>query len=107
MEFDRLLNDVLGQSKALGKTLFKQFALQAQNDARDFLEKTRVSLERAALLLADGKIDRDDFEDLVRGKLDLAEMRALKQAGLAKATIDTFTNGVLNIFIDAVFAAIP
>ncbi len=29
-------------------------------------------------------------------------MRALKQAGLAKAAIDTFANGVLNIFIDAV-----
>ena len=107
MDFDQILKDVLAQSKGLGKTLFKQFATQASKDTRDFLEKTRVSLERAARLLVDEKIDRDDFEDLVRGKRDLAEMRALKQAGLAKASIDTFTNGVLNIFIDAVFSAIP
>jgi hypothetical protein len=107
MDFDAIFEQVLGQSKDLGKTLFRQFAAQAQTDARDFLEKTRVSLERAASLLAKGKIDQDDFEDLVRGKYDLAQMRALKQAGLAKASIDTFTNGVLNIFIDAVFAAIP
>jgi hypothetical protein len=107
MDFDRILDDVLGQSKQLGKTLFRQTAAQASDDARDFLQASRESLERAALLLADGKIDPDDFEDLVRGKRDLAQMRALKQAGLAKAAIDTFTSGVINIFIDAVFAAIP
>jgi hypothetical protein len=107
MNFDEILQQVLGQSKELGKTLFKQYAKQASDDTRDFLERSRKSLERAAILLADGKIDRDDFEDLVRGKRDLAEMRALKQVGLAKAAIDTFTNGVLNIFIEAVFAAIP
>jgi hypothetical protein len=106
MNFDAIFDQVLGQSTELGKTLFRQFATQAENDARDFVEKARVSLERAARLLAEGKIDEDDFQDLVRGKYDLAQMRALKQTGLAKAAIDTFTNGVLNIFIEAVFAAI-
>jgi hypothetical protein len=33
-------------------------------------------------------------------------MHALKQAGLASATIDTFTNGVLQILVDAAFAAV-
>ena len=107
MDFDEVLGSVLSQSKELGRTLFKQFAQQARDDARSFLEQSRGSLERAAGLLAAGKIDRDDFEDLVRGKRDLAKMVALKQTGLAKASIDTFTNGVLNIFIDAVFAVIP
>ncbi len=107
MDFDAIFEQVLGQSKDLGKTLFRQFAAQAETDTRDFLEKARVSLEQAASLLAQGRIDPDDFEDLVRGKQDLAKMRALKQAGLAKVAVDTFTNGVLNIFIEAVFAAIP
>ncbi len=107
MNFDNILKDVLGKSKDLGKTLFKQLAKQAAEDANDFLKKSKESLKRAAVLLAEGKIDRDDFEDLVRGKRDLAAMRALRQAGLAKAAIDTFINGVLNLFIDAVFAAIP
>ena len=107
MDFDAIFEQVLGQSKDLGKTLFRQFAAQAEADARDFVARTRASLEEAASLLAAGRIDRDDFEDLVRGKQDLAQMRALKQAGLAKVAVDTFTNGVLNIFIDAVFAAIP
>jgi DNA-binding FadR family transcriptional regulator len=107
MDFDAIFKQVLGQSKDLGKTLFRQFAAQAETDVRDFLERARASLEQAVTLLAAGKIDPDDFEDLVRGKQDLATMRALKQAGLAKAALDTFSNGVLNIFIEAVFAAIP
>jgi hypothetical protein len=106
MNFDKVFDGVLQQSKDLGKTLFRQYSTQASQDARDFLTRSRESLQRAATLLAEGKIDRDDFEDLVRGKADLAQMRALKQAGLASAAIDTFTNGVLNIFINAVFTAI-
>ena len=33
-------------------------------------------------------------------------MHALKQAGLAKAAVDTFVNGVVQILVDAVFAAV-
>ena len=34
-------------------------------------------------------------------------MRALKQAGLAQASIDTFTRGVLDIVVSAIFAGHP
>jgi hypothetical protein len=37
----------------------------------------------------------------------LAEMRALKQAGLAQVQIDTFTSGFLDILVGAATAAIP
>ncbi len=43
----------------------------------------------------------------MRGEKDLAEMRGLKQAGLAQVSIDTFTNGVLEIAINAIMAAVP
>jgi hypothetical protein len=46
----------------------------------------------SALLVACSTIDKEDFEDLILGKKDLAEMHALKQAGLASATIDTFSD---------------
>lgn len=103
---DAALDTALDQSKDLAKTLFKKFADQAAKDTRDFLERSRQGIERAGLLLAEGKIDKEDFEDLILGKKDLAEMHALKQAGLASATIDTFTNGVLEILLNAAFAAV-
>jgi len=96
----------LEKSKELANTLFKKFVNQAVGDTQDFLQRSKDGITRAGLLFAEGKIDRDDFEDLILGKKDLAEMHALKQAGLASATIDTFTNGVLQILVDAAFAAV-
>ena len=101
-----VLSTTLNKSKELAGTLFKKFADQAIGDTQDFLQRSKDGVARAGLLYAEGKIDRDDFEDLILGKKDLAEMHALKQAGLASATIDTFTNGVLQIFVDAAFAAV-
>ena len=102
-----ILQTTLDKSKELAATLFKRFTQQAVSDTQDFLQRSKAGVDRAAELLAEGQIDKDDFEDLILGKKDLAEMHALKQAGLASATIDTFVNGVLQILIDAAFAAIP
>lgn len=100
------ISTTLNKSKDLASTLFKKFANQAVSDTQDFLARSKDGVARAGLLYATKKIDRDDLEDLILGKKDLAEMHALKQAGLASATIDTFTNGVLQIFVDAAFAAV-
>jgi hypothetical protein len=103
---DAALSTTLEKSKELANTLFKKFVNQAVSDTKSFLQSSKEGIARAGLLFAEGKIDRDDFEDLILGKKDLAQMHALKQAGLASATIDTFTNGVLQILVDAAFAAV-
>lgn len=104
---DAIIQTTLEESKALAATLFKKFTDQAVSDTEDFLQRSRDGVARATALLAAEQIDQEDFEDLILGKKDLAEMHALKQAGLASATIDTFVNGVLQILVDAAFAAIP
>jgi hypothetical protein len=103
---DAFTSESLSKSKDLAATLFKKYVTQAESDTSDFLQRSKDGVTRAGLLYAENKIDRDDFEDLILGKKDLAEMHALKQAGLASATIDTFTNGVLQIVLDAAFTAV-
>jgi hypothetical protein len=102
-----ILQTTLDKSKELAATIFKKSTEQAVSDTEDFLQRSKAGVDHAAALLAAGQIDKDDFEDLILGKKDLAEMHGLKQAGLASATIDTFVNGVLQILIGASFAAIP
>ena len=106
IDVNAILQTTLKQSEDLAKTLFRNYAGQAKNDVRDFLETSKAGIERATKLFIDKKIDKEDLEDLILGKKDLAEMHALKQIGLAKAAIDTFVNGVLQILVDAVFAAV-
>jgi len=104
---DTILKSVEDQSKALAEKLFKQYTHQAVSDVRDFLQKSAGNLKRWVEELARGDLDKDEFESLIKGQADVAEMRALKQAGLAAVQIDTFTNGVLDIVITTAFAAIP
>jgi hypothetical protein len=104
---DAILKSIEDQSKALAQKLFRQFTKQAVTDTRDFLDKTRSDIERWAGEFARKEIDEDDVGSLLRGQKDLAEMQALKQTGLAQVSIDTFTNGVLEIAVTAITAAIP
>jgi len=106
IDINAILQTTLKQSEDLGKTLFRNYAGQAEKDVRDFLEASKAGIEKATKLFLEQKIDKEDLEDLILGKKDLAEMHALKQIGLAKAAIDTFVNGVLQILVDAVFAAV-
>ena len=107
IDIGSLLKGIEDQSKALAERLFKQYTNRAMNDVRDFLQKCKDDLKRWIEELARGEIKKDEFKDLVKGQADLAEMHALKQAGLAAVQIDTFTNGVLDIVVSAAFAAIP
>ena len=102
-----ILKSVEDQSKALAEKLFKQYTHQAVSDVRDFLQKSAVNLKRWVEELARGDLDKDEFVSLVKGQADVAEMRALKQAGLAAVQIDTFTHGVLDVLVNAAFSAIP
>jgi hypothetical protein len=106
-DINAVLHTTLTKAEELAKTLFRNYAGQARNDITDFADKARAGIERAVQLRIDNKIDDEDLEDLILGKKDLAIMHALKQVGLAKAAVDTFVNGVMQILVDAVFAAIP
>jgi hypothetical protein len=107
IDIGSIVRSVEDQSKALAEKLFKQYTHQAVSDVKDFLERSKNDLKRWVEGLARGDMDKDEFQSLVKGKADLAEMRALKQAGLAAVQIDTFTNGVLDIVVSAALAAIP
>src|SRR5437879_6171641 len=95
-DFSVFIKSVEEQSRALAEKLFKQFVHQAAIDVQDFLEQSRNDLKRWTDELAHHQLDKAEFQSLVRGERDLAQMRALKQAGLAQVKIDTFTSGLLD-----------
>jgi hypothetical protein len=107
VNIDNVLKSIEEQSKSLAEKLFKQYTQQAFTDIRDFLRKSKADLERWIQELDCGQIGKDEFKSVVQGQLDFAEMRALKQAGLARVRIDIFTSGVLDIVVSSAFAAIP
>ena len=107
IDINGILRNIEGQTKALAQQQFKQYTQQALTDVTSSLQDSKADLERWVEELARGEIDKEEFESLVQGQLDVAKMHALKQAGLAEVQIESFVNGVIDIVVNAAFAAIP
>ncbi|POY35720.1 hypothetical protein C3K47_13245 [Solitalea longa] len=97
--FDELKTDVLD----LAKLTFKNFKDDASKDVNDFLAQSEDKLKRWTNLAANNDITKDEFAVLVKGLKDGAEMKLLKQTGLAKVRIDEFKNSLINLVTDTVF----
>lgn len=82
---------------------WKEFREAAEKDGNAFFDKTKEDLRRWTKLLAQGDLSQDDFEWLVASKKDLAEMEALKQAGLALVRLERFQNAVISLVVDTAF----
>jgi hypothetical protein len=96
--------------KALKKELidFADYSWKEQRnaaikDGTAFLEKAKSDLKRWTTLLASGVLTADDFEWLVAGKKDLAELVALKRKGLSQVARDRFINGLIDTIVATAF----
>jgi len=72
-----------------------------KNTRRNYLETGQCFLKKQNRIwkdgLASGALSKADFEFLLKGKKDLAEMEALKQLGLSKIRITKITNGIIDV----------
>lgn len=75
----------------------------AIDDGKAYVEKLKTDLERWTKSLAMGDLTPDDFEWLIVGKRDLAELVALKKIGLAKVALDRFVNGLIDTIVSTAF----
>lgn len=102
-KFDDFKDAVLEGIKSLAASTVKSMKDDALRDGKTFLLKTEADLKRWTRLLANGSLSKDDFEWLVQGRKDLAEMELLKQRGLLQVRIDKFTNGLIDLVIEKAF----
>jgi hypothetical protein len=102
-DFDKFWEMVKTGLESLAKKMLQQHWEAAFNDGKAFLEARKKELERWTMRLAARELSKNDFEDLVKGQFDLAEMELLKQLGLAKADVDRFVIEVLKLVIDTAF----
>jgi hypothetical protein len=103
--FDEFIKSVKEGSKALAKEVFDGFEQEASEDAKAFLDKSKVDLQRWTKLLANSELNEQDFSDLVQAKKALAEIHALRQAGVALTKLERFRSGLINLIIDSAYKA--
>jgi hypothetical protein len=106
VKFEDIFKTLKQQVEELAKFFVKSYTKAAIKDGRKFLEDTKESLKRWTILLAEGKLTTQDFEWLVLGQKDLAQMIALKQAGLSVIRIEQFRNSLLSLVVDTIFGIV-
>lgn len=88
-----LKNDLLD----FAKENLEEYRDELVKDGTTFFENTKSDIERWTEGLASGALSPADFEFLLKGKKNLAEMVALKQLGLSKVRLDKITNGIIDV----------
>jgi hypothetical protein len=97
--FNDFLSIVKDDLQEFAKENLNEYKDELLNDGNAFVEKTKNDLKRWTDGLATGALSKADFEFLLKGKRDFAEMEALKQLGLSRIKINKLTDGVINIVV--------
>lgn len=106
-DVNEILKTVKEEAIKLAKDTFMDYADDAVTDVKDFLFETRDDLLRWTQELADKEITLEEFEDLVKGQKDLAEMTLLKQQGLALIKLDSFKNSLVDLVFKTIITLVP
>jgi len=101
--FDDFIDQLKTELGEFAEYSWKTYKAAAVKDGKAFIDQSKADLERWTKMLAHGDLTRDDFEWLMVGKKDLAELVALKQKGLAKVALDRFTNGLIDTIVSTAF----
>ncbi len=97
--FEDFLIELKNNLLSVVKEGFETYKEQVLADGSAFAEKTKDDLQKWLKQLKEGALTKDDFEFLVKGKGDLAEMEALKLAGLAAVEIDLLKQSIIKTVI--------
>jgi len=97
--FDDFLLELKKEVADFAQTRWEQYKDAAISDGDAFVQQLESDLHNWTVELANGKLTQDDFAWLVAGKKDLAELVALKHAGLTEARLEDFVNGLTDIVV--------
>lgn len=101
--FNDFVSTLKGDLLDFAKINYEEYKDELLKDGTLFIEKAKSDLERWTEGLASGALSKADFEFLLKGKKDLAQMEALKQLGLSKIRITKITNGIIDVVVGSAF----
>lgn len=101
-QIDDIINEIKNAVGPLAAGMVSKYADQAKADVNQFLQDSKASLDLWRGQLANKDITIKEFEYLVGGLADIAELKILKNTELAQQRVLQFIGGVINIIIDII-----
>ena len=90
---------------ALGEK-YAAYSKETEKDIDAFLAASKEKLKRWTTLLAEEKINEEEFEWLVQSQKDLLVLKALYQAGVSKIALGHLKNKIIKILINTAKVAV-
>ena len=104
--FNKVFDDIKDQVGGLAEKDLKDFSSQGKQDGEAFLTQSRDKLEKWMQLLANKKIDEDEFRWLVESQKAAAQMEALRNANAGTMQIEKFRDSLLQIVVKTAITAV-
>ncbi|MDE1207914.1 hypothetical protein [Tenacibaculum larymnensis] len=102
MDFEKILQELKNSLTFLFNDKYSEFSKESKKDIELFLNESKDKLKRWTSLLAQGKLNLEDFEWLVESQKDLFKMKALQTAGISKISLGHFKNKVVKTIVDTI-----
>jgi hypothetical protein len=106
VNFNKVFDDIKDQVGGLAERDLKDFSSQGKQDGEAFLTQSRDKLEKWMQLLANKKIDEDEFRWLVESQKAAAQMEALRNANAGTMQIEKFRDSLLQIVVKTAITAV-
>jgi hypothetical protein len=106
MDFDKIKGDIFGQVADLAESILGNRQDEIVNETKAFLEESEAKLKLWTEAYVTLKIPKNEYELLVKTRVDLLKMKALTQAGMTMIQLDNFRQGVIDIVVKVAAKAI-
>jgi hypothetical protein len=97
MDYGKMIQEACGAVRDLCAGRLARYARGAEADVREYLEASKPLIVNWTADFATGKMKRDEYELALRGRLDVAKMAALKQAGMAAKDFADLRNKIVQV----------
>lgn len=87
VKIEDIAKDALPMINDLIQVVTKKYKKNAEIEIKEFLEENKSNIEKWTKLLAEGELSQREYEYLIFGLKDIAELKLLKHAGLAQQKI--------------------
>lgn len=105
-KIDDCLKDIFGQAVNATKDEVRALIKNAKADNSEFIKKQGRALERYITALAQKKINKKEFEDLVKGLSSLHKIELRRQSAAVKARAQALSEKMTDIVLESMIKMI-
>ncbi len=102
MDFEEILKQLKESLLQLLAERYDEYKSESKKDINDFLNSSKIKLDRWTKLLVTGIISLEEFEWLLNSQKDILELKTLQKAGISKISLGHMRNSIISTIVNVI-----